>query len=306
MKRALYILLVAVIGSSALAQQEYTYTFFGDNLSFFNPGATGTKDYAALTGSFRKQWVGFDGSPTSGGVSYEHPLKSYNMGVGGMIYQDHVGETNQTNIAGLYSYQVKLGGDHKISFGVNAGIDLINTKFDRLTYWDEEDRVFNNDYVNVVVPHVGLGAHYYVNDFYVGVSVPRVISLNNEQFNSINFDDAPSLVTHYYLASGYKFDLGGDFNLKPSLLLKYTKGPWPQIDLSVSSFYRDMIGLGVAYKSLGFASAYLQYNYKNAVLFGYGFDFTTSRIREYSKGSHEIMIQYQFGVLGKRSQASFE
>lgn len=306
MKRILYILLIAVTGSTAIAQQEYTYTFFGDNLSFFNPAATGTKEYAALTGSFRKQWVSFDGSPTSGGVTYEHPLENLNMGLGGMVYQDHVGVTNQTNVAALYSYQVKLNKKHRLSFGVNAGIDLINTKFDRLTYWDEEDQVFSNDYLNVLVPHVGIGAQYYVEDLYVGISIPRMISMNNEQFNSINFEEAPSLVTHYYLTAGYKFELKNDFTLRTDFLLKYTSKVWPQGDVSVTSFYKDMIGLGLAYKSLGFASTFIKYNYKDAILFGYGFDFSTNPLREYSKGSHEIMIQYQFGVLGKTSEASLE
>jgi type IX secretion system PorP/SprF family membrane protein len=289
-------MIIAVTGSTAFSQQEYTYTFFGDNTSFFNPAAAGSKDYSSLTGAFRKQWVGFDGSPTSGGVTFDMPLKKVNMGVGAVVYQDHVGVTNQTNIGAMYSYHVKLNQKHRLSFGINAGMDLVNTKFDRLVYWDQDDEVYANDYVNVFVPHFGIGAYYYFDEFYAGISIPRMISMNSDQFNSINFSDAPSLVTHYYLTAGYNFELKNDFSLKPSMLLKYTNNVMPQADVSLICYYKNMIGLGAAYKSLGFASTFLQYNYKDAVLVGYGFDFSLNPLQQYSKGSHEIMIQYRFGA----------
>ena len=238
MKRLIYILITVVAGSTAFSQQEYTYTFFGDNQAFFNPAATGTRDYISLTGAFRKQWVGFDGSPTSGGVTFDMPIANQNMGVGGMVYQDHAGVTNQTNIAAMYSYHVRLSDKHRLSFGVNAGMDLVNTKFDRLVYWDQGDQVYANDYVNVVVPHFGIGAYYYFDKFYAGISIPRMISMNSDQFNSINFENAPSMVTHYYLTTGYEFQLKNDFSLKTNLLLKYTNNVMPQGDLSVSCFYK--------------------------------------------------------------------
>lgn len=296
MRKILYTMLVVVTGSTALSQQEYTYTFFGDNMAFFNPAAVGTNEYSSFTGSFRKQWVNFEGSPTSGGVTYEAPLKKYNMGLGGMIYQDHIGVTDQTNIAALYSYQLKLNAKNKLAFGVNAGIDLVNTKFNRLVYWDPNDEIFDEDYVNLFVPHLGIGAHYYTDKLYIGISVPRIISINSEQFNSISFDDAPSLVTHYYLTAGYRFDLKYDISIKPSLLLKYTDNAPPRGDISLTTYYKEMIGVGIAYKSLGFLSTFLKYNYKDAVVFGYGFDFSFNPIRKYSKGSHEFMIQYRFGT----------
>ncbi|UKN03056.1 type IX secretion system membrane protein PorP/SprF [Paracrocinitomix mangrovi] len=294
MKKILTIIL-SVVSVVASAQQEYTYTFFGDNKAFFNPAAAGTNDYAALTGTFRKQWVRFEGSPTSGGLTFDMPIAKQSMGVGGVVYQDHIGVTNQTNIAGMYSYHLKITKEHKIAFGISAGLDIVNTKFDRLTYWDVSDQVLTEDYVNVVVPHIGFGAYYFFDEFYAGISVPRIVSVNSDQFNSINFSDAPSLVTHYYLTAGYHFRFKNDYSLKPSILLKYTNNVVPQGDLSLAMYYKDMIGIGLGYKSLGFLSTFIQYNLKDAVLFGYGFDFSMNPLQQYSNGSHEILIQYRFG-----------
>lgn len=296
MKKSFLIITLLTALRAGYAQQEYTYTFFGDNPSFFNPAATGTKEYAALTGAFRKQWVGLDGSPTSGGVTYEIPLKKFNMGLGGMVYQDHVGVSNQTNVAAMYSYQIKLNDKNKLSFGVNAGFDLVNTKYDRLIYWDSNDEVFLNNYVNVFVPHIGLGALYYTKNFYAGISIPRLISINADQFNTINFENAPSLLTHYYLSAGYTANLNDDFSLKTNLLVKYVRNVLPQADISVMASYKNVAGLGVAYKSLGFISAFFQYYYKEAIAIGYAFDFSMNPLQGYTKGSHEIMLQYRFGL----------
>jgi len=308
MKKQILLLIAIVTGFTGFSQQEYTYTFFGNNLSFFNPAATGTKDKSILNGSFRKQWVGLDGTPTSGGLTYELPLKKYNMGVGAMINQDHVGVTNQSNVAGLYSYSIRLDRTQRLAFGVNAGIDLINTKNSRLTYWDENDAIFSEDYINLIVPHIGVGIHYYTDKLNIGVSVPRIISTNSNQFNSIDYKDVPSLVTHYYLTAGYNFMINSDFDLKSNLLFKYTNNVIPQGDLSVIAYYKNLFGLGVAYKSFGFVSAILQYNNHDALIFGYAFDFSLGPIQNYTKGSHEILIQYRFDTPknNKKSAASFD
>ncbi|MCB9225195.1 MAG: type IX secretion system membrane protein PorP/SprF [Crocinitomicaceae bacterium] len=294
MKKIIGTLIIAVASSIAFSQQEYSYTFFNDNRSFTNPAAVGTEGFGSVTGAFRTQWAGMDGAPTSGGVTFQMPLK--NMGVGAMVYQDHIGVTNQTNIAGMYSYHLKISREHKVAFGVSAGMDLVNTKYDRLLYWDAGDQVFSNDYVNVIVPHIGIGAQYFFEDFYAGISVPRLVSVNSDQFNSINFADAPSMVTHAYLSSGYTFRLKNDVSLIPSILAKYTKNTPPRVDVSFTTMYKDMLGFGLAYKSLGFLSVYMKYQLKDFFVIGYGFDFSMNALQSYSKGSHEVMLQYRFGT----------
>jgi type IX secretion system PorP/SprF family membrane protein len=296
MKKFIYTMIMAVVGTTAFSQQEYTYTFFPDNRAFINPAAAGTEGFGSVTGAFRTQWAGMDGNPTSGGVTFQMPLK--NMGVGGMVYQDQIGVTNQTNIQGMYSYHLKISRKHKLAFGVSAGMDLVNTKYDRLIYWDSGDQVFADDFVNVIVPHLGFGAHYFFEDFYAGISVPRLVSVNADQFNSINFSDAPSLVTHMYFNTGYTFRLRNDVSLIPSLLAMYTANTPPRVDLAFTVMHKDMLGFGAAYKSLGFVSIFMKYQFQDLFQIGYGFDFSTNALQSYSNGTHEIMLQYRFGQKG--------
>lgn len=278
----------------AIAQQEYTYTFFGENTAFFNPAAAGSHSYGTLTGSFRKQWLGFSGSPTSGGVLYEAPIKKYNMGFGAMLYQDHIGVTNQTHTGAIYSYHLLLDKTKKLAFGLNAGLDLVSTKYQQLVYWDLNDEVFQSNYISQVVPHFGAGAHYYSEKLYAGISVPRIISINSGQFNSVNPPNAPVFLSHYYLNAGYDANINDNFSIRTALLFKHVRNIRPQVDISFLAMYKKLVGIGAAYKSLGFASAFLQYHYKEAVIFGYAYDFSLNPLQQYSKGSHEILLQYRF------------
>ena len=173
---------------------------------------------------------------------------------------------------------------------------MINTKYNRLNYWDAGDQVFAEDYVNVFVPHIGIGAQYFFEDFYAGFSIPRLISINGDQFNTVNFADAPSMVTHMYFNTGYTFHLKNKVDLIPALLAKYTANAPPRIDLSFTCMYHDMLGFGMAYKSLGFVSVFMKYQLKELFQIGYGFDFSTNALQGYSKGSHEVMLQYRFGT----------
>jgi type IX secretion system PorP/SprF family membrane protein len=312
-KTALFIAALTLLGN-ALAQQEYTYTFFAENTAFFNPAAAGSHSYGTMTGSFRKQWLDFNGSPTSGGVLYEAPIKKYNMGFGAMLYQDHIGVTNQTHTGAIYSYHVRLGDpgshrNHNLAFGLNAGLDLVTTKYQQLVYWDLNDEVFQSNYISQAVPHFGAGAYYYAEKFYAGISVPRIISINTRKFNAANLPDAPVFLSHYYLNAGYDASLGDNFSMRTSLLLKYVRNIRPQADLSVLAMYKKLVGIGAAYKSFGFASAFLQYHYKEAVIFGYAYDFSLNPLQQYSKGSHEILLQYRFvltPVERKKHRASID
>ena len=298
MKKIFAIIILVTASTVSFSQQEYTYTFFGDNRNFINPAAAGTNQYGSVTGMFRKQWAGVEGTPISGGVTFDMPFKKQNMGIGALIYQDNIGVTNQTNIAAMYAYHLKLSRDHFLSFGLSAGMDLVNTDYSQLTYWDAGDQTLENDYVNVIVPHVGFGVQYFWEDLYVGVSLPRLLAINGDQFNAINMNTAPSLLTHYYFNAGYNWEIKRDLSLKPSVMLKFVKNSPLRVDVSIPLWFKEMIGFGVTYKSLGFLSTFLQYNLKDIIVFGYGFDFSMNPLQGYSKGTHEAMIQWRFNTGG--------
>ena len=302
-----FILLTGLVfgAMQALAQQEYSFTNYFEVNSFYNPAATGASDVHGVTGLFRRQWVGFEGTPLTGGVVYDTRLDKYRMGLGGYVFTDRVGATFMTNVAVNYSYSLKLNDDLQLAFGLDGGVDIYSTDYDRLVYW-QDDQMFDNQRAVHTVPRAGVGTHFYGENFYVGISVPRLLNFNNTSALSISADNLPSVVSNYYVTAGYTFDAGDQFKIQTNLLGKYTKNVIPQGDINVMCTYQDMIGLGVGYKSLGFATTYIQYQYEDVVKIGYAFDFSLTEMARYSTGTHEIMIQYILPKKQNKAKSSMQ
>lgn len=274
-------------------QQEYSFTNYFEINPFFNPAAAGSEGVQNVTGLFRKQWAGVDGSPITGGVLYDNRFDNYNMGIGGYVFTDVIGATNMTNVAANYSYSLKLNETNFFAFGVDAGVDFYTTNYNRLVYW-ENDEMFDGQKRSSVLPRAGVGIHYYGEKIYAGLSVPRLLSFNNNYGIGINAQNLPSTVSNYFLTAGYKFPIGKDFEMQTNVLGKYTPRVMPQADLNFMATYNKIIGLGVGYKTLGFATVYLQYTYDEVVKIGYAFDISLTKISNYSSGNHEFIIKYAF------------
>ena len=291
MKSLILTTIISIIGLSAIAQQEYSFTNYFEANSFYNPAATGTEGHKTLLLCSENSGQVFEGSPLTGGILYENSLKELNMGLGGYVFMDQIGATTMNSLAVNYSYSLKLNENHKLAFGIDAGADIYTTDYSRLTYWDG-DVMFDDQKRTVALPRLGVGVHYYTEKYHVGISVPRILSFNNESPMGISSQDLSSTVSNYYLNAGYTFELNKDFDLQANVLGKYTQHINPQGDINVMATYKKIIGLGLGYKSLGFASVYLQYSYEDVVTIGYAFDFTLSNVAKYSNGSHEVMVKY--------------
>lgn len=304
--RNLFTYIVCLTAFSGWAQQEYSFTHYFDLNPYYNPAATGTEGTQNISGLFRKQWAGLPGSPLTGGVLYETALDKYDMGLGGFVFTDVIGATLWNSVVANYSYSLDLNETQKLAFGIDAGVDIFSTNYSRLVYWDD-DVMFDQQKATEVVPHIGAGIQYYTENLYVGISVPRLVNFNNDNPLSISAQTLPSIVSTYFLNFGYRFDLNDQFQMQINTLGKFTGHVLPQGDVNVLTTYNKMIGLGVGYKSLGFATTYLEYTYDEVVTIGYAFDFTLTKLANYSSGSHEVLVKYRLPQ-GKRknTNASFE
>jgi hypothetical protein len=66
-------------------------------------------------------------------------------------------------------------------------------------------------------------------------------------------------------------------------------------DLNCHILYRERIWLGAGYRTSDAFVAMLEYQVNPKLRIGYAYDMTTSRLRNYSSGSHEVMLGMDFG-----------
>jgi type IX secretion system PorP/SprF family membrane protein len=280
---------------SGFCQQNPLMSHYMFNGLLLNPAYAGTKDYVSTALLFRKQWVGFDGAPSTQSISIHGPLKNKKLGLGFYILKDKIGVTSQTDIFGSVSYHLPVKDAH-LSFGMQAG--LMNYKSDivDLKYWDPQDKVFNYNTYSNTLPNIGAGVFYCRTLFYAGFSVPGLLSYNPEESFSVKSDTILYKFSRRYLfTTGYVIETEGDIKLKPSVLFKYERNSAFQVDVNMNVLINDIFWLGASYRNGNAIVAMFEYQVNRKFRVGYSYDYTLNTLRTYESGSHEIMLGYDFG-----------
>jgi type IX secretion system PorP/SprF family membrane protein len=280
--------------SEVNGQQSPVTTQYMFNNLLINPAYAGSKPFTSAALMVRKQWAGFKGSPTTETASIHGALEDKNVGLGLYVSNDHAGITNRTELFGSYSYTLSFG-EAKLAFGLQAGFSYLKSTLSDLIYNDNNDPVYQNNTINNVLPNFGAGVYFHTDLFYAGISAPLLLSYDPLKTFSFEIDDAHRIRRHYFATSGYVFSLSEQVKLKPSFLIKYVSGAPVQFDINANLLLNNIIWTGVSYRSNDAIALIGEYQLTKKLRIGYSFDYTLSVLRNYSAGSHEFMLGYDFG-----------
>ncbi|PCI99005.1 MAG: hypothetical protein COB15_04910 [Flavobacteriales bacterium] len=294
MKKLIIITILAFCSLFATAQQEVMVSQYMFNGLFINPAYTGSHKYFSATLLHRNQWVAFDGAPKTLLVSGDGPIANNKMGLGFIIAHDKIGVTSQTDINASYSYNVKLGSG-KLAFGLRGGLSNYSVKTEDLKVWDADDGALIADGESEFLPKFGFGTYYYAKRWYAGVSIPTLLAYEDGQSFNINIDQSSFLRKHFLINGGVVIEVSEKLKLKPSTLIKYVKSAPLEADINLSLLYDETIWFGVSYRTNDAIIGIIEYQANKRFRVGYSYDFTITEIGNYSNGSHEIMIGYDFG-----------
>ena len=281
------------------AQQDAQYTQYMFNTISVNPAYAGSRGQLSAAALYRAQWVGLEGAPTSQTVNIHSPIRNSKLGYGISIVNDEIGDgaVQETYFDGVLSYTIEVARDAKLSFGLKAGLNVLNLDFNKLRNFDAEPVNVDN-IENRVSPNVGLGFYYHTNKFYAGLSAPNL--LQTEHFdnsatdaNSIQFLSQERI--NFYLITGYVFDLNGNLKFKPALLTKMVGGAPLQVDLSASFMFNDKFTIGAAYRLDAAVSALAGFQISDQLMLGLAYDRETTELggTRFNDGTFEVFLRYE-------------
>ena len=297
MKKINILLLLLGITYNAIAQQDAMYSQYVFNGLIINPAYAGTRDVLSTSLLYRNQWVNIPGAPKTGMFTIDAPLKNQKVGLGLNVEFDKIGVTSHTGISGAYSYRIKFT-QSSLAFGVQVGAGFSNSNYTSVAYSDgstgNTDPAFQNNYHDVI-PNFGFGMYYYTPRFFVGFSVPQIAGNSIQKAIYGHSEGAHlDLANHYFISSGYLFDVSADVKIKPSVLLKYVNGAPMEMDLNGVVWFYDLLALGISYRSLASIDFLAQIRISNQLYLGYAYEYATTSLNTFSSGSHEVMLQYIF------------
>lgn len=297
-----YIFLFSLIAVCGFSQQLPQYTQYMLNEMAINPAVAGKDDFADVRSNNRYQWIGITDAPRTYMLTLHGPIKAKNMGIGMNLYTDIVGPTRRTGLNFSYAYHLKLKEDMFLSMGLSAGVLQWGIDGSKLVLRDSGDENLLSTYQTTYVPDFGAGIYFHKKDrFYVGLSLPQLYQAPIKLYDGAGKNSR--IINHFNLNAAYKFDLGDDFKIEPSFLVKYAIPAPPKMDIGARVIYQEQIWLGGAYRHNDAFTALVGYFYKNYLMIGYSYDFTTTNIKKYSTGTHEIMLGIRFS---KKQSATWE
>ena len=297
MKYSYYtIILLILLGIfSANAQQDPQYTQYMYNTQVVNPAYAGSRDVLSFGLLYRTQWVGFDGAPKTVTFTGDTPIGTLdNMGLGLSIVRDEIGPAIESNINIDYSYTINTSDNAELSFGMKAGIGLLDVDFTKLNIFDPGD-VFEDNIDNKLQPQIGAGVYYNTEKFYAGLSVPNFLTTKHFDASSITNPNVETLAAerlHYFLITGYVFDLSDNLKFKPATLAKVVSGSPLQVDVSANFLLYEKVTLGVSYRWSAAISALVGFQATDEIFIGFAYDYQSTDIEDYSDGSYEFMIRF--------------
>jgi type IX secretion system PorP/SprF family membrane protein len=286
----IFLLCTIVNCNFILAQQLPVYTNYVLNPYAYNPAYAGSKPDAVINLNYRNQWVGFQDAPKTYMVSLHSPIgKQKKVAIGAMFNSDNVGLLGRTSGYLTFGYHVKLNKNYKLGFGISAGMVQYRIKLYDAKIADAGDDMLTGNILSHNVFDSNGGLYLYSDKLFFGVATYQYIG------NKINFKDSKSnLSQHAYATLGYTFKVSKNVFIQPSALAKFN-APLPiQPEFTLRMLYKNLFWLGGSYRMNDAASALLGVTIKDKLTIGYSYDITTSQIKKYNRGSHEIAICYQF------------
>ncbi len=297
------ILVLILLGTySSSAQQDPQYTQYMYNTQVINPAYVGSREALSFGLLARTQWVNFEGAPKTGTFTVNSPIGVLgNMGLGLSIVHDELGPAVESNITIDYSYTINTSDTDKFSFGLKAGLDLLDVDFTKLNIADPGD-IFENNIDSKIQPQIGAGVYYHTDRFYTGLSVPNF--LNTKHFdesqigNIINDPSGTAGSTtaaerlHYFLIAGYVFDLSDNLKFKPATLIKLVSGAPLEWDASANFLINEKFTIGASYRWSAALSAMAGFQISDEIFIGVGYDYQTTDIETYSDGSYEVFLRF--------------
>jgi type IX secretion system PorP/SprF family membrane protein len=273
------------------AQQDPMFTQYMFNTLSLNPAYAGSKDFLSATVIHRSQWVNFEGAPVTQSVTIHSPLRNESISLGGSVINDAFGPVKQTGIYIDGSYRIFMG-NRRLSFGLKGGVNLFSANLLDLNPLVENDASFSANISNKPLPNFGAGVMYYTRKWYVGASVPKLLS------NKLLTGDLPDYnvnnkeTPHAFLIAGAVFDMNLYTKFKPTILVKAVNGAPLAAEVTGQFLFYEKFWAGLMYRWQDAAGVLLQYEINRMFKVGYAFDYSLSDIRKYSDGSHEIMLGF--------------
>tara|TARA_B100000989_G_scaffold297942_1_gene285356 strand:+ start:678 stop:1622 length:945 start_codon:yes stop_codon:yes gene_type:complete len=288
MKHALILLVaVATASWSAVAQQQLRRSQFVTNTYLANPAVAGTEPGTVLSSTYRNQWAGFSGGPSTMLLSGHRALPN-GIGAGLILYNDDMGgAVSQSGIELTGAYSILLNNQDAVSFGLSMKGNQFVFDGTNLEVYQSGDESLPGTLESSFGVDFNAGMMVYGKDYYFGMAVFNLIQ---DKLSLAGVDDENRLVRHYHFMGSYLYNVSRLVAIQSSALMRMTEVTSAQLDLNARAIFNGTSWLGLGFRPQDAIVLSTGLNY-GAFTFAYNYDITVGE-NMLSTHSHELSFGY--------------
>ncbi|RNI23543.1 PorP/SprF family type IX secretion system membrane protein [Rufibacter latericius] len=312
---------LCLVSWRAVGQQMPQFSQYMTNSLVINPAVAGIENYMDVRSSFRKQWVGVEGSPSTLYTSMHASIGksdrnatgrgkfrvrsngsgpkvdrnnrfrrvSPHHGVGAIVQIDQAGLLRTSSVNLVYSFHVPLTSTLNLSSGISAGVVRNSFNTSKARAISPSDVALLGDQVNMTKADLSVGTWLYTRYAFLGISGAHLINSGSDFQAPQDYSISGRLVPHYFITAGYRFQVE-DLMITPSVLYKVAKSSPGAFDLNLKAMYNERVWVGASYRNKDAVAFLFGLNVSPILDFGYSYDLPISGQHKTSAGSHEVMV----------------
>lgn len=289
MKKTIYILLLCFTPLLVIGQSNIRLNNYLENLYTINPAAIDDESAAVFSMAARKQWIGFQGAPSTvfaTGTTYSDNLRAQ---FGVKIFDDKIGLVNTFNIGLSYAYSVKLQSNWDLHLGVAANYQNLSYDLSDLSSTTLNDPAFYSQLLKENNFNCDLGTQLTNKSLTIGLSSLNIFSLF--------FDENKLQTNSNFLYAKFHFKNSNPVNLQGGVTaIQFNRAFQMEFNLT-SYFYsfhhKELFQVGMFYRTRSEMGALLGVNLGESLHAWYSFDYNVGGISRYTVGTHELMLVYK-------------
>ncbi|QGY45511.1 type IX secretion system membrane protein PorP/SprF [Maribellus comscasis] len=303
--------LVVILSYVSLGQDPEFSQFFANPLHV-NPAFAGTSELPRAVVSYRNQWPQKGATYTTYSISYDQISTKFNSGIGFQLLHDRElnNVVNTSSASFSYSYHLKINQWSFVTMGLQSGLVLKQFNVENLIFSSNIDQlsgeitgavpVYSDE--KKIYPDFSIGAVGQHNKIFWGASA---FHINQPNESILVGDQKGKIPIKYTVHAGMRTKkhhnglLSREFTFSPNLMYQQ-QGTFKQVNLGIYLIEKSFLLGGWVRNNFdkrpdsiialaGFARDKFQ--------FGYSFDYTLSKLSDYSFGSHEISLTFFLGRL---------
>lgn len=293
MKHILLITAFTIVTVGIAAQNDVGFTQFNWNKLAYNPAYAGSKTVLDLAAVYRNQWSGIEGAPTSLNLAGNTSFFKDRAGFGIQVQSDQIGITKNQLVSLNYAYKIRLDQTTRLSLGMSTALENLEADWSLNRPDVAEDDALPGGRNSVTRANFGAGAYLYSDNYFVGLSVPRLLNNSLDRTNPGDMFNGNYARTAF-LMMGYMMPLGQNVDFRPTVLLSYNRAAPLDLDINLNFLLGKMVWLGANYRWNDSLAGIVQFEVNQQLRLGLSYDFTTSELQKATSGSFEAMVGYTF------------